>query len=301
LPARRAAAEKTIAEKTIMAPRTTWRGHLVLARLSCPVRVHLAVVRSDRLGLQGLNRATLNRLQMRPHDPQTGKEVARDFIVRGYEVEPGQFVLLEDRELAGLQIESSRTLVLERFVERSSLDTAYFDTPHFLVPEGRGADAAFGIIRDAMLRQNLVAISRIVLGSRERAVVIETRGKGMLLTTLRAAHEVRSDESYVAEIDQSVADESATGLAERVISRLVGSFDPRRDVRDRYQEALFHFLQAKRKGEKPVRPAPSVPVAAVDPREALEASVAAMEQAMAAPPGSGATSRRASRRTVRSP
>jgi DNA end-binding protein Ku len=284
-----------------MAPRTTWRGLLALARLGCPVRLHPAVVRTDRLGFQALNRATLNRLQMRPHDPQTGKEVARDFVVRGYEVEPGQFVLVEDRELAELQIDSSHTLLLERFVERSSLDTAYFDTPHFLVPDGRAADAAFAVIREAMLRQRLVAISRIVLGGRERAAVIETRGKGMLLTTLRAAHEVRSDESYVGEIDETPPEESTMDLAERVIARLAGSFDPRRDFRDRYQEALFHFLQAKRRGEKPSVPAPSTLAVIIDPQEALEASLAALEQAAPlAPMGGGATSRRSVRRGSRS-
>jgi DNA end-binding protein Ku len=281
-----------------MAPRTTWRGLLALARLSCPVRVHPAVVRSDRLGLQALNRSTLNRLQMRPHDPQTGKEVARDFIVRGYEVEPGQFVLVDDREVAELQIDSSRVLLLERFVERSSLDTAYLDTPHFLVPDGRNADAAFAVIRDAMLRQQRVAIARIVLGGRERAAVIEARGRGMLLTTLRAAHEVRGVESYFAEIDPSPPDDSTTALAERVIGRLAGSFDPRRDFRDRYQEALFHFLQAKRRGEKPVLTPPAPPPAAVDPRDALEASLAALEAVPVAP--NGAASRRAGRRTMRS-
>jgi DNA end-binding protein Ku len=282
-----------------MAPRTIWRGLLALARLSCPVRVHPAAVKSDRLGFQALNRATLNRLQMRPHDPQTGKEVARDFIVRGYEVEPCQFVLVEDRELAELVIDSSRVLVLERFIKRSSLDTAYFEAPHFLVPDGRGADQAFAIIREAMLRQRLVAVSRIVLGSRERAVVIEARGRGMLLTTLRAAHEVRGDDSYFAEIDAATPEESATALAERLVRGLTGSFDPRRDFRDRYQEALFHFLQAKRKGEKPVMPTPSTPAVIADSRQALEASIAALEQSTVAPIASTVPPRRVPRRTVR--
>ena len=285
-----------------MAPRTTWRGLLALARLSCPVRVHPAVVKSERLGLQALNRATLNRLQMRPHDPQTGKEVAREFIVRGYEVEPGQFVLVEDRELAELQIDSSRVLVLERFIERSSLDTAYFETPHFLVPDGRGADQAFAIVREAMRRQDVVAISRIVLGSRERAAVIEARGRGMLIMTLRAAHEVRSDESSFAEIEPSPPDHAAIALAERVIRRLTGAFHPRRDFRDRYQEALFHFLQAKRRGEKPVMPTASTGAIIGDPREALEASIAALEEtATVAPIGRGAVQRRVARRSLRLP
>ena len=262
-----------------MAPRTTWKGLLTLARVSCPVRVHPAVVRADRLSFQALNRATLNRVQMRPHDPQTGKEVSREAITRGYEVEPGQFVLIDDRDLVELQIDSSRRLALERFIQRSSLDTAYFDTPYFLVPDGRAADMAFAVIREAMVRQGMVGVSRIVLGNRERAVIIEPRGKGMLLSTLRAAHEVRSDESYFAELDSTPPDPALVELAERLVTRQVGSFDPKRDFRDRYQEALFDFVQQKRRGEKPIVAKPPAPAVIVNLSEALEASIAAAHEA----------------------
>jgi DNA end-binding protein Ku len=262
-----------------MAPRTAWRGLLTLARVTCPVRLHSAVVRTDRLGFQALNRATLNRVQMRPHDPQTGKEVSREFVVRGYEVEPGHFVLVEDRDLVELQIDSSRVLTLERFIDRASLDTAYFDTPYFLVPDGRGADTAYGVIREAIARQDLVAVSRIVLGSRERAAIIERRGNGMLLTTLRAAHEVRSADPYFGEIDDAPADETMIDMAQRIMAPLAGAFDPRRDFRDRYQEALFHFVQARRKGEKPALPKPREPAIEPDVKGALESSVAAMSVA----------------------
>jgi DNA end-binding protein Ku len=283
-----------------MAPRTAWRGLLTLARVTCPVRLHSAVVRTDRLGFQALNRATLNRVQMRPHDPQTGKEVTREFVVRGYEVEPGNFVMVEDRDLVELQIDSSRVLVLERFVDRASLDTAYFDTPYFLVPDGRAADVAFGVIRDAIERQGLVGVTRIVLGSRERAAIIERRGNGMLLTTLRAAHEVRGDDSYFSEIDEQPADETMIDMAQRLMARLAGAFDPRRDFRDRYQEALFHFVQAKRKGEKPALPKPREPAPALDVRDALESSVAALgESRPVAAIRQRAPTRRAARQSMR--
>ena len=278
-----------------MAPRTAWRGLLTLAQVTCPVRLHPAVVRTDRLGFQALNRATLNRVQMRPHDPQTGKEVTREFVVRGYEVEPGNFVLVEDRDLVELQIDSSRVLMLERFIDRASLDTAYFDTPYFLVPDGRAADTAFGVIRDAIARQGLVGVSRIVLGSRERPAIIERRGTGMLLTTLRAAHEVRSDESYFSEIDDRPADATMIDMAQRLMARLAGVFDPRRDFRDRYQEALFHFVQAKRKGEKPALPRPHEPVIAADVKGALESSVAAISERPVAAIRQRAPTRRAAR------
>ena len=260
-----------------MVPRASWKGLLVLARVGCPVRLHAAAIRAERLGFQPLNRATLNRLQLRPHDPQTGKEVSREAVVRGYEFEPGQFVLVEDRELVELQIESSRTLVLERFIERGAVDPAYIDASYFLVPDGRGADAAYSVLREAMRRRGLAGVTRIVLGGRERAAIVAPRGKGMLLTALRAAHEVRGDEPYFGEIDDAPPEELMVELAERILARFGGSFDPRRDFRDRYQEALFHFVQAKRRGEKPVVPQPSAPAVMIDLQEALESSVAAID------------------------
>jgi DNA end-binding protein Ku len=284
----------------MMAPRTTWKGLLTLARVSCPVRLYPAVIRVERLGFQALNRATLNRVQMRPHDPQTGREVSRDAMVRGYEVEAGQYVLIEDRELAELQISSSRNLLLERFVAPASIDIAYLDTSYFLVPEGSVAETAFGVIREAMAQEGMVGVSRIVLASRERTAIIEPRGRGMLLTTLRAAHEVRSDESYFAEISAAPPNEAMVELARRIIGRLTTSFDPKRDFRDRYQEALFHFVQAKRRGEKPVVSQPSAPAVVIDLKEALERSIAAAEEPKPpAPSRHPATPRRSTKRPSR--
>lgn len=256
-----------------MASRTSWKGLLVLGRMGCAVRLQAATARTDRLGFQALNRATLNRLQMRPHDPQTGKEVTRDAVVRGYEVEPGRFVPLEERELVEIEIDSSRTLRIERFVERDAIDRAYVDAPYFLLPDGRAPDPAYAVLREAMRRRGLAAISRLVLGARERAVIIEPRGRVMLLTSLRAAHEVRGEEA-VGEGEDSPPSEAMIELAERIIARLAGTFDPRRDFRDRYQEALFHFVQSKRRGEKPVLPSPAPPSLVGDLQEALESSLA---------------------------
>lgn len=279
-----------------MATRASWKGFLVLARVGCPVRLHPAAIRADRLGFQALNRATLNRVQMRPHDPQTGKEVSRDAVVRGYEAEPGQFVLVEDRELIELQIDSSRSLILERFIERGTIDHAFVDTPYFLVPDGRAADQAYGLIREAIRRSGLVAVTRIVLGGRERAALLEPRGKGLLLLTLRAAHEVRSDETFFAEINPAPLDDSMLDLAERIITRLAGSFDPRNDFRDRYQEALFHFVQAKRRGERPPLSRPSPPAVVIDLREALESSIAAGDEPKPPMPSRRRTSRQSRKR-----
>lgn len=266
-----------------MAPRTTWKGFLTIAHMSCAVRLHPAVVRIDRLGFQALNRTTLNRVQMRPYDPHTGKEIARDALLRGYEVEPGRFVAVEDRELAELQLESSRNIVLNRFIDPAAIDTAYLDAPYFVAPDSPASGAAYALIREAMKREGKGGIGRIVLGHRERAALVVPRGRGMLLTTLRAAAEVRSDDAFFAEIGGAAPDEEMLSLTGELVARRSGEFDPRRDFRDRYQEALFQLVQAKLKGEKPILPPTPPPVRVLDPRDALALSIAAEMQKPPAP------------------
>lgn len=276
-----------------MAPRTTWKGFLTLARVSCPVRLHPAVLRNERMGFQALNRTTLNRVQMRPYDPQTGRDIAQEAMVRGYEVEPGRFVPLEEREIAELQLESSHNIVLERFVLRAAVDMAYLETPYFVVPDAPAAAEPFAVIREAMRRADRLGMARIVLAGRERAAVVEPRGRGMMLTTLRAAAEVRGDDAYFAEIPATSPDEALVELASQLIAERAGDFDPRRDFRDRYQEALFQLVQAKLKGERPSLPKPPTRPPVIDLRAALEASLA--HEDLAKPPAPSLRRRPAAR------
>jgi DNA end-binding protein Ku len=257
-----------------MASRTTWKGFLTLGRVSCSVRLHPAVLRNERLGFQPVNRSTLNRVEMRPYDPMTGRDISREAVVHGYEVEPGRFVPLEEREIAELQLDSSRNVVLDRFIARSAVDFAYLEQPYFVVPGAKVVEAAFAVIREAMRRAGRLGMGRIVLEGRERPALVEPRGRGMLLTTLRAAAEVRGDDSVFAELGDEPPDEAVVELATRLVTERVGDFDPRRDFRDRYQEALFQLVQAKLRGERPSLPKPLPPPLVIDLRAALEASLA---------------------------
>ncbi|HUK60032.1 MAG TPA: Ku protein [Stellaceae bacterium] len=260
-------------------PRTVWKGYLSLARISCAVRLQPAVVRMDRLGLQPLNRTTLNRAQLRPYDPQTGREIGRDALLKGYEFEPGRFVVVEDRELAELRVESMRNIVLDRFLDASTVDAAYLDTPYYLLPDAPASAGSYALIRAAMLRTGRAAIGHIVLGGREYAALVQPRGRGLVLTTMRAAAELRSEETAFAGLAEDEPDPQLVEMASLVVGQLNGTFDPRRDFRERFQEALFQLVQAKLRGEKPVFPpaAPAIRVTALG--EAVASSLRAGEPA----------------------
>jgi DNA end-binding protein Ku len=236
-----------------MAARSAWRGFLKLSLVSCPIRMVPATTRANRLSFHNLNRETMHRIEMVPHDAETGAELEREELVRGYEVEKGKFIVVEDDELEQLQIESSRTIELDSFVEESRIDTMYFEQPYLLAPDGKMGDETFRVIRDAMREKGRAGLGRVVIAARERQVVVEPRGPGMLMTTLRAAVEVRSPAEFLP-TGEAELDPELVKLAAHIIEQKEGKFDPDR-FEDRYQKALHELVEAKLKGKKPT-PAP---------------------------------------------
>src|SRR5690242_15368664 len=120
-----------------MASRSNWRGFLKLSLVSCPIRMVPATTRANRLSFHNLNRQTMHRIEMVPHDSETGEELDRDELVRGYEAEKGRFITVEDEELEQLEIESSRTIDLDVFVDESKVDPTYLESPYYVAPDGK--------------------------------------------------------------------------------------------------------------------------------------------------------------------
>jgi DNA end-binding protein Ku len=223
------------------------------------------------------------RITLRPHDPTTGEEIEKDEVVRGYEYERGQYVTLTPDELKALDLESSKVIDLEMFVPRGEIDPVYFNTPYYLYPDGQMAVEAIWVIGAAMAEAGTVGIARLTMSRRERMVMIESRGTGMALITLRAADEVRAPQFGKAD---GAVDAEMLEIARTIIDRRTGSFDASK-FRDRYQEALRELIEAKMKGAaiKPREVATPAPV--VDLMAALKRSLA---QEM--PPPKGAKARR---------
>lgn len=233
-----------------MAPRASWKGHLKLSLVSCPVRLYTATSSADQIHFNMLHKDTENRVQMRPYDPELGL-VERADLVKGYEFEKDQYVIVTKKELDEIQIESNKTIAIEQFVDAADIDPRYLDAPYYVAPDGPVAEETFRVLHEAMRSRKKAALARIVLSSRERLVVLTVLGRGIALTTLRTAKEVRDHRPYFEDIGDGPLDEEMLGLAEMIIDQHEGAFDPS-VFKDRYQEALLELVKAKIKGSRPV-------------------------------------------------
>jgi DNA end-binding protein Ku len=282
-----------------MATRPIWTGYLRLSLVSCPIRIYPATSRSERISLHLLNPKTHSRVSMRPHDAETGEELERSELVRGYEFSKSRYVVLTESELEAIDIELSRTLDLARFVDLSEVDVVYLDTPYYVAPDGTIGDETFRVLRDAMDRSGKAGIGRVVLTNRDHPLMLRPHGKGMVMITLRPAEEVRADTPYFAEISESKPDEEMVDLALRIIEQKSGHFDPKELAVERYQEALRRLVEQKLKGEKPLLPKaePAKVINLMDAlRRSLEAETAEPRKRKAAGAGGEAPMRGRSRR-----
>jgi DNA end-binding protein Ku len=259
------------ASESKMAPRASWKGYIKLSLVSCPVRLYPAVSGSERIAFNQLHKDTHNRINMKPVDPELGL-VERSDLVRGYEYEDKQYIIIEDSDLEAVRIEANHTLNIEAFVDEADIDVIYQDSPYFLAPDGKMAEETFAVLRDAMRAAGKVAIARLVMSSRERVVTIGARDKGMFVTTLRDPREVRSTAAYFDEIPDIKADPEMLQLAEKLIEQKVTKFNPTQ-YEDRYETALMEMIKEKLKGHKPIIAAAPERGNVINLMDALKASL----------------------------
>jgi DNA end-binding protein Ku len=212
-----------------MAPRPIWT-YLRLSLVSCPIRLYPATSRSQRISLHLLNPKTRSRVNMHAHDAETGEELERSELARGYEFSKGRYVILTENELEAIDVELSRFVDLTRFVDVSEVDLVYLDTPYYVAPDGKIGDETFRVLREAMDRSGKAGIGHVVLTNRDHSLMLRPHGKGMVMITLRAADEVRADTPYFAGISESKPDEEMVDLASVSSSRSRAASIPRNSL-----------------------------------------------------------------------
>lgn len=237
-----------------MALRPTWRGHLKLSLVTCPVALYTATSSAGDVHFNLINPATNNRIKMVTTDPETGP-VDRGSLVKGFQVEKDQYVLLSDEDIKSVRLESTKTIDIESFVPEAEIDRTYWDQPYFLAPDGKIGQEAYAVIREAMRTSGQIALGRVVLSTRERMLALEPHDNGIMAFSLRAAAEVKSAKQAFAEVEAVKPDASMIQIAQAIIDQRKGPFDPSKFV-DRYEEALKALIADKSKGRVPVGAVP---------------------------------------------
>lgn len=260
-----------------MAQRSFWKGYLKLSLVTCPVAMLPAVSEAEKVRFHTLNRATGHRVESRYVDPETGEIIEDDDIAKGYEAGEDRTVVIDDDELEAVALESTRTIDIEMFVPKQSIEWVWYDRPHYLVPDDAVGTQAYVVIRSAMAATGMVGIARLVLYRRERAVMLEPRERGIVVWTLRYGDEVRDPGDYFRGLDEEAAEPEAMSLLARLIERKTRPWRPEM-AGDPVQDRLLEIIAAKRKGRsrrKPkAAPAPE-PSNVVNIMDALKKSIAA--------------------------
>ncbi|KRR12987.1 Ku protein [Bradyrhizobium valentinum] len=233
-----------------MAPRANWKGFLRLSLITCPVALYPATSESEKVSFNQLNRKTGHRIKYAKVDADTGEEVANEDIVKGYKVDTDTFIEVTKEELENVALESTRTIEIDEFVDRSEIDPRYLIRPYYLVPDGKVGHDAFAVIRETIREMNKVAIGRVVLTNREHIIALDPLDKGLMGTLLRYPYEVRSADEYFDDIQDVKVTKDMLDLARHIVNQKAGHFDPDK-FEDQYETALIDLINQKRAG-KPI-------------------------------------------------
>jgi DNA end-binding protein Ku len=183
--------DSTIGSK--LSPHAIWRGHLRLALVSCPIALYSANHDRGSLHFNLINPKTGNRIRMITQDAETEAPVSRGDLVKGYEFKKDTYLIMSDEDFESARIESSTTIKIEKFVERNSIDSIYFDASCYVAPDGSAGEDVYVVLRDAIASTGKVALSRVVIARREHPIALIPMGKGLVAHTL---HEKRDLNDY---------------------------------------------------------------------------------------------------------
>jgi DNA end-binding protein Ku len=281
-------------------PRSIWKGTLAFGLVSVPVKLYSATVDRD-VRFHQLHAPDHARIQQRRFCSAEDREVPYEEVVKGYEVAPERYVVVEPSELAALETGSSGAIEIEDFVRLDEIDPIYFDQPYLLAPNTGGA-RPYRLLLEAMRTTGKVAIARIVLRSRQRLVAIRPRADVLTMTTMRFGDELQRagelEELQEADVEPTARELS---VARKLVESIAEPFEISR-YRDTYREALLELIDRKAGGEEilPLAPPRPQPLQAPDLMSALQASLDEVRERRGpngARPGRGGASKRAAATT----
>ena len=230
-----------------MAARPYWKGQIRLALVSIPVEVYSATRSGATVAFNQIHKPSGKRIHYEKVVDGIGP-VDVDDIVKGFQYAKDEYVLLDEKEIEGLKLESKKTLELTQFVPMEDIDMIYFEKPYYVVPADDLAEEAFIVLREALRQSRKIGLGQLAMRGREYVVSVKACGRGLVMETLRYADEVVKAQSYFRDIAEDKPDEDLLDLATTLIEKKSGRFDAS-EFHDRYVDALKDLIERKKKGK----------------------------------------------------
>jgi DNA end-binding protein Ku len=257
-----------------MAARATWKGYLKVSLVNIPIKVFPATESGATISFNQLHAECRSRIQQKRWCAHCNREVPNSEIVKGYEFEKGQYVVLSEEDFDKVRTESTRVINLVQFADESSIDPMYVDRTYYLAPDGNVAGDAFAVMRDGM--KGKVGVGKLALYGREYLVAVRPHGRGIVMHTLHHAAEIRSMDA-VDELGSVPATVKPDEI--KLAKQVIGMFEAPlnlQDYKDEYREGLQAIIDAKIAGQEVVAPAVEEAPKVVNLMDALRKSLDAV-------------------------
>jgi DNA end-binding protein Ku len=265
-------------------PRAIWNGSISFGLVTIPVKLVTAVKESEGIHFHFLHKKDKGRIKNTRTCEVDGKEVPWDQVVRGYEYEKGEYVLVTDEELKKMRPEATQTVEIREFVDLEEIDPMLFDKPYYLKPEKQGRHA-YALLREALRKSGKVGIAEVVLRSREYLAAVKPSGEALVLELMHFEDEIVDPSTLDLPAASAKTKEGEMKAAMMLIDAMARSFIPG-EFHDTYREELKKLLDARARGEAPAQASTRPPqrTNVVDLVSVLERSLAASKKSPAKEP-----------------
>jgi DNA end-binding protein Ku len=224
--------------------RPVWKGHISFGLVNVPVTLYPAEQRAD-LSLRLIDSRDMSRVRYERVNAETGEEVPWDRVVKGYEYDDGNYVVIGQDELKQAAPEATQTVEIERFVDLGEIDPVYFDKPYFLEP-GKKASKGYALLRDALSETGKAGIAKVVIRTRQYIAALVARGDGLVLDLLRYDQELREMDrlDLPGNADEEGVKKQEMKMARDLVESMAGPWDPS-EYHDEYREKLQAWIEEK--------------------------------------------------------
>ena len=251
--------------------RAIWKGHIRFSMVTIPIRIYNAIDTAQKVQFNLLSKETNNPVKYEKRDKVTGDLLRQEDIVKGYQYEPGQFVIVEPDDFEKVKLKSTKVIEIEGFVDAADVHHSLFDSPYFAGPDGDVAGKTYALLGQALRESGKVGVGKVVLRDRESVVLLTPHEKGILLYKLRFPNEVRNMVDVPNLKEEEEADEEQLKLANMLIDTMSKKFSDIK-LEDKYNDALREMIDSKIEGNEIVSFVEEEPEV-VDIMTALKASI----------------------------